>query len=264
MIDLVKAEKFAIDTAKRAGKLIIENKERIEITKVKDKQDFCTNVDLKAEELIIKEIKKVYPDHSIISEEIGNIDKKSNYVWIIDPLDGTKNFMRNLPIFSVSIALQFKKEIVVGVVHDPSTKMTFHAIKDGGAYLDGHNIKVSKTKRLDHTFVYLDVAKMYHLKEKETKTALKRLNDFITSVYRIRSFGSGALALCYLAQGSYDVYFDLSSHTKHVDIAAASVIVTEAGGTFTNDKGDSITSHDEHFLATNSHLEKQVLELLKN
>ncbi|MBN2102177.1 MAG: inositol monophosphatase [Candidatus Aenigmarchaeota archaeon] len=255
MIDLVRAEKFAIWIAERAGKLILENKNKIEITEIKDKQDFCTNVDLKSEKLIIDAIKKEYPDHVIISEEIGKVDKKSDYAWIIDPIDGTKNFMRNMPMFCVSIALQFSGETIVGVVFNPLAQMTFHARNGGGTRLNGHKIKVSGIKKLDHSYVYIDSGKIYGLNETDRKKALERLNILITSVFRVHSYGSGALGLCHLAQGSYDIYFDITGFTKLVDVAAGSIIVKEAGGTF--------SEMDGHFLATNGHLEKKVIELLK-
>ena len=255
MIDLVKAEKFAIGIAEKAGKLILENKNKIEITEIKDKQDFCTNVDLKSEKLIIDAIKKEYPDHVIISEEIGKVDKKSDYAWIIDPIDGTKNFMRNMPLFCVSIALQFRGKTVVGSVYNPTSEMMFHAREGGGAWLDGHEIKVSDIKKIDHAYAYIDSGKIYKLDENDRDIALLRLGNLMKSVFRVHSYGSGALGLCHLAQGSYDIYFDITGHTKLVDIAAGSIIVKEAGGTF--------SKMDGHVLATNGHLEKKIIELLK-
>ncbi len=262
MIDLKKAEKLAMHVAKDAGNIVLKNTEKIVIVKEKDKHDFCTNIDIKSEKLIIKEIRRAYPKHNIISEELGTIDKKSDYTWIIDPIDGTKNFMRNIPIFSVSVALQYKKDVIVGAVYDPISRMLFHARKGGGAWLGKSRINVSKTRKLEHAFVYVDIPNIYHLNKKDAKTALNRLDDLVTSSLRVRSLGSGSLGMCDLAQGSYDIYFDLTSHTKFVDIAAASIIAKEAGGTVTNLEGKPITRHDEHFLATNSHLEKQILKLL--
>lgn len=262
MIDLNKAKVLAMHCARESGHILLDNLRKVKITKVKDKQDFCTNVDLKIEKLIIREINRHHPDHSILSEEMGEIDKKPDYLWIIDPIDGTKHFLKNIPMFTVSIALQYKGEIILGVVFNPSTHHMYHAYKSGKAYLNNMRIEVSKTQKLDHAFVYLDISRIHHLPKKDAQKALRRLNSLVTETYRVRALGVGSLGMCYLAQGAYDVYFDLTGETKFVDIAAGSLIVQEAGGFVSDLEGKPINKHTKHFLATNGKLKKKVFGIL--
>lgn len=262
MINLKQAESLAIHLARMSGKIILDNLHKIEVVEIKDKQDFCTNVDIKIEKMIIKEIHKVYPNHNILSEEIGDLKKDSDYMWVIDPIDGTKQFIKNIPLFTVSIALQYKDEIVLGVVFNPSTHHMYHAYAGGGAYLNNQRISVSNSNRLDHSFVYLDITRIHQLPKEEVRTALKRLNTLVTETYRIRALGIGSLGMCYLAQGAYDVYFDLTGKTKYVDVAASSVIVQEAGGFISDLKGDKINRHTKHFLAMNDKLKKKIMNLI--
>ncbi|NQV09139.1 inositol monophosphatase [Candidatus Woesearchaeota archaeon] len=262
MIDLKQAETLAIRLAKMSGKILLDSKDKIKITEKKDKQDFCTNIDLKIEKFLIKEIHKVYPNHNILSEEIGDLKKKSDYLWVLDPIDGTKYYMKNVPLFTVSIALQYKDELVLGVVFDPSTNRVYHAYKDGGAYLDNKQIMISETNRLDHAFIYLDMSKIHHLSKNDKENALLRLNRVITETFRVRAFGLGSLGMCYLAQGAFDGFFDLTGTTKYVDVAAGIVIVREAGGHVSDLEEEKITRGSKHFFGTNINLKEKLRDLI--
>lgn len=263
MINLNKARYLAIHLARESGDILLKSLNKIKITEIKDKEDFCTNIDLKIEKLIVKAIHSKYPDHNILSEEVGDLNKESDYLWVIDPIDGTKHFIKKVPLFTVCIALQYKKEIVMGVVYNPSTHHMYHARQDGGAHLNNKRISVSRTSRLDHSFVYVDISKIHHLPKKEIRESLKRLNNLILDTYRVRALGIGSLGMCYLAQGAYDVYFDLTGKTKYVDIAAGSVVVKEAGGRVTDLEGKKISRRTKHFLATNTRLHKKIKEVLE-
>jgi myo-inositol-1(or 4)-monophosphatase len=261
MINLHSAKSLAVHLARSAGKILLDNERKVSIVKKKDKRDFCTQMDLKIEKYLIREILKVYPDHNIFSEEIGDLKKKSDYVWIIDPIDGTKHFISNIPLFTVSIALQYKNEIVLGVVYNPSTHHTYHAFKGGGAYINNTLIKVSKTNNLREAIVYLDFAGSHNLPKLESKKMLDRLNKFVTGTYRIRALGVGSLGMCYLAQGAYDVYFDLTGKTKYVDIAAGAIIVQESGGHVLDFSGGHLNRQSRHFLAVNDLLKDKIKKL---
>jgi myo-inositol-1(or 4)-monophosphatase len=262
MIKLREAEQLAMHLARQSGRILLENLHKIEITHMKDKGDFCTNLDIKVEKLIIDAIKGRYPGHDIISEELGELGKKSDYTWVIDPIDGTKNFVKDIPLFTISIALQYKDELVLGVVFNPSTHHMYHAYKGHGAWLNNNRIYVSKTSKLDISYIYLDITKIHNLPKKEVKEALKRLDRMITESYRVRALGVGSLGMCFLAQGAYDVYFDLTGKTKYVDIAAGSVIVKEAGGYVSDLHDKTISKKTKHLLASNALLHGRIMKLL--
>lgn len=263
MINLRGAKSLAMDLSRESGLILIDNLRRVKVTKIKDKLDFCTNIDIKVERFIIRGIHRAYPDHNILSEEAGDMKKESDYLWVIDPIDGTKHFMKNIPLFTVSIALQYKKEIVMGVIFNPSTHHMYHAYKGGGAYLNNRRIEVSKNNRIDHAFVALDISRLHHLPEIEMRNSLQRINRMLTETYRVRALGVSTLELCYLAQGAYDVYFDLTGSAKYVDVAAGLCIVKEAGGHVCDLEGKKVNRHTKHFLATNSRINKKIKDLLR-
>ena len=266
MISLGQAKRLAIQLAYKAGSVILKNEKKISVVKHKALRNFCTNVDLCVERLIVKGIRKKYPEHNIIAEEETSINKKSDYTWIVDPIDGTKYFIKNVPLFTVCIALKYKDEVVMGVVYNPSTHHLYHAAKGAGAYLNNIKIEVSQIGSIKHAIAALDMQQISRLKKPEIKKALKRLCSFALNTYRIRALGSGSLGLCYLAQGAYDIYFDLTGTAKLVDIAAGTIIVKEAGGfiyNFDKYKGNIHgNAHNRHLLATNSRLRKKIVRLL--
>ncbi len=138
----------------------------------------------------------------------------------------------------------------------------YHAYKGHGAYLNNTRITVSKMNKLDHAFIYLDISRIHYLPKKKVRDALKRLNNLITESYRVRALGVGSLGMCFLAQGAYDAYFDLTGNTKYVDIAAGSVIVREAGGYVSDIHDKTITKGTKHFLASNALLHNKIMDLL--
>ncbi len=255
-------KQFAMEMAQDNGRLLIERMDQVEITEQKDVRDICTELDLWVEQNIIKKIKSAFPGHGIISEELGEIAPGSEYVWIIDPIDGTKHFAQNVPLFTISIALAFKGELTVGVVFDPSTHHLYHAHKGGGAFLNNKRISVSNTAQIDKAFIHLDTSKLKSLKKKDATQALRRLNALITNSYRIRTLGVGSLGLCYLAQGAYDAYFDLTGKTKYVDIAAGTVIVEEAGGYVRDLDGSPVSQQTSHLFASNHNLHAPLQKML--
>ena len=234
-----------IKAAEKASRALIRDFGEIEKLQVsiKGPTDFVSNADLKAEKIIIEELKKARPYYSIISEEDGSeINKDKNNTWIIDPIDGTTNFLHGVPHFAISIALKSGDEIVSGLIYDPIKDEMFYAEKDNGAYFNNQRIRVSNKKKLSDCLF---------------STGGKDKSDDNLS---IRRSGSAALDMAYVAAGRYDGYFQNTLHLW--DIAAGIIIVKEAGG-IVNDidlsKNDNIKIR-----ASSSSINEKMLEKLNN
>jgi len=201
-----------VKASEKASKILIRDfgeLEKLQVSK-KGPKDFVTNADVKAEKIIIEELKKARPNYSIISEENG-IEKnkdKSNH-WIIDPIDGTINFLHGIPHFAISIALQSNDEIICGLIFDPIKDELFYAEKNKGAFFNNQRIRVSKKTDIN-----------------ECLFAIGKTNDDLDIIYR-RS-GCAALDMAYVASGRYDGYFQ--NNLNLWDIAAGIILVKEAGG----------------------------------
>jgi len=246
----------AIKAAEEAGKILLERKETGKVVELKGKKHFSTNVDIESEKAIIEAIERDFPDHNILSEEAGEKEKGSKSTWIVDPLDGTKNYARGMPLFSVSIALAREKEMILGVVFDPWAKMLYYAEKGKGAFLNDERIEVSQTKSLDNATVYLDGGNL-------GKINSEHLNKMAEKFFRVRNFGVGSLGLCYVAQGGYDAYIGGNS-TKIMDVAAGTVIAQEAGAQITDKKGGKIDLFESRkIIASNGVLHKELLEIFE-
>jgi len=202
-----------IKASEKASKILIRDfgeVEKLQIS-VKGPSDFVSNADTKAEKIIINELMKAKKNYSILSEEFGSkINSDSENVWIIDPIDGTTNFLHGVPHFAISIALKSNNEIISGLIYDPIKDEMFYAEKDNGAFFNNQRIKVSKKKDLE--------ACLFGTGGKE-----KIEVDLIT-----RKSGSAALDMAYVAAGRYDGYFQ--NNLNLWDIAAGVIIVKEAGG----------------------------------
>ena len=206
-----------IKAAERASKVLIRDFGEVEKLQVsiKGPSDFVTNTDKKVEKILIEELNKAKKNYSILSEEIGKIENldKDNF-WIIDPIDGTTNFLHGVPHFAISIALRNKNEIISGLIYDPIKNEMFYADKDNGAFLNNQRIRVSSKKNLNEC-LFASGGK------KEIKCKLN-----------IRKSGSAALDLAYVASGRFDGYFQ--NELNLWDIAAGLILVTEAGGKINN------------------------------
>ena len=234
-----------IKAAEKASRALIRDFGEIEKLQVSKKgpSDFVTNSDLKAEKIIIEELKKARPKYSILSEEAGieNNKDRSN-TWIIDPIDGTINFLHGIPHFAISIALKSNEEIVSGLIFDPIKNEMFYAEKDNGAFFNNHRIKVSKKNELnDCLFV----------------TGGKIINE---PDLPYRKSGSAALDMAYVASGRYDGYFQ---HDLNLwDIAAGIILVKEAGGVL--NEIDLSVNKNIKIIASSTDINSKLLEKLIN
>ncbi len=234
-----------IKAAEKASKVLIRDFGEVEKLQVsiKGPSNFVTNADKKAEKIIIEELSKSRKKFSILSEEIGEIKNSDiNNVWIIDPIDGTINFLHGVPHFSISIALKSNNEIISGLIFDPIKNEMFYAEKNNGAYFNNKRMKVSKKKILEECLFATGG-------KKEIKSNLNT-----------RKFGSAALDMAYVAAGRYDGYFQ--DHLHLWDIAAGIIIVKEAGGKI-NEIDCSVLKDISVRTSSNSIYEK-MLEKLNN
>lgn len=223
-----------------------------------NKFDLVTNVDRESEKIILETISKKFPDHSYLAEETNQIDKVSDFQWVIDPLDGTTNYAHNFPQFCVSISLMYKDDLILGVVYDALKKELFHATKGDGAFLNDIPIAVSETKTLAESL--LATGFPYDRSNKETNN----LNYFEQFVYRtqgIRRPGAAALDLCYLACGRYDGFWELG--LAPWDTAAGTVIVREAGGIVTNFFSNNYDIFQKDIIASNRYIYNEMEQILR-
>lgn len=218
---------IAVRAARAAGGIIVRNMDRLDRLKVvaKREHDYVSNVDKMSEEMIISTIRDAYPDHAILAEESGKQAKKSDFQWIIDPLDGTTNFLHGFPQFAVSIALKHKNRLEVGVIYDPVSQELFTASRGNGATLNDKKIRVSSQKGLQDAL--LGTGFPYH-DHSYLDTYLETMKELMQKTAGIRRPGSAALDLAWLAAGRIDGFWEFN--LKAWDIAAGALMIREAGG----------------------------------
>ena len=234
-----------IKASQKASKTLIRDFGEIEKLQVsvKGPSNFVSNADTKAEKIIIEELMKAKKNYSIISEEDGSkINSDSENVWIIDPIDGTSNFLHGIPHFAISIALKSNNEIISGLIYDPIKDEMFYAEKNNGAFFNNQRIKVSKKREIENC--------LFATGGKE-----KVISDFIT-----RKTGSAALDMAYVAAGRYDGYFQ--NNLNLWDVAAGIIIIKEAGGIVNE---INLSNHSNiKVIASSSRINEKMLEKLKN
>jgi myo-inositol-1(or 4)-monophosphatase len=225
---------IAIRAARRAGELMIRQLNQLESLQVteKSRNEFVTQVDQMAEAAIIEVIHDHHPDHAILAEESGS-QGDSEFQWIIDPLDGTTNYVHGFPVFSVSIAVAQRGELQHGVVYDPLRQEIFSASRGQGAVLDGRKIRVSKRTGLQQALIGTGFP--YRMNLQHIDRYLQMLRAVMLETAGVRRPGSAALDLCYVAAGRIDGFWELG--LKEWDIAAGALIIREAGGRISDLRG---------------------------
>jgi len=218
----------------------------LEIGRKRDYNDLVTNADKQCEAKISEIINNYYPEHNLLGEEGGDRKKNSDYVWIVDPIDGTINYAHSVPIFCVSIALEIKGEVVMGVVQSPMTNEKFRAVKGEGAYLNDKKISVSDTEYLKDSLLVTGFP--YGAKD-NMDHCIDHFVNFIRLGLPIRRLGSAAMDICYLACGRFDGFWEINLNAW--DVAAGYLILKEAGGKVTDFFGKDYSIYDKQILATN-------------
>ncbi len=247
------------EVAKQAGEVIREGyRKDFGIEYKTNKSDLVTEIDKRSEKLIMDFIKKEFPGHGILSEESGSFDKNAEYIWVIDPLDGTTNFAHGLPIFSVSIGVQRKGETIAGVVYDVMRDVVYSAEKGSGAFENGKRIFVSKNADLEQSLLVTGFP--YNIKS-NPHHVIERFNAFLFEARAVRRLGSAAIDFCYVASGIFDGFWEVILNPW--DIAAGKLIVEEAGGRVTDFKGNEISIFSKQILATNGIVHEKMERILQ-
>jgi len=240
---------IAVRAARSAGKVIVRYLDKLESLEIetKDANDFVTEVDRRAEQEIIYHISKAYPDHGFLAEESGETaGKGSDYQWIIDPLDGTTNFLHGFPQFAVSIACKYKNRLEHAVIYDPMRQELFTASRGDGAQLDGKRLRVSKRKGLDGALLGtgFPFKQQHHL-----DTYLNTFKALFPMTAGIRRPGSAALDLAYVAAGRIDGFWEIGLNPW--DMAAGALLIKEAGGLVGDFSGDERYLESGNIIAGN-------------
>jgi len=249
---------FAIKAARRAGQIINRASLDIDLLQVNAKHtnDFVTEVDKAAEAAIIEILRDAYPDYAILAEESGATGQ-SDYQWIIDPLDGTTNFIHGLPHYSVSIALSHKGVVTHAVVFDPTLNELFTASRGGGAYLNDRRIRVSKRIKLADALIGTGFP--YRMLD-HSDAYLGMFREFLIRTTGVRRPGSAALDLAYVAAGRYDGFWELG--LSPWDIAAGALLITEAGGLIGDLTGEPRYLESGNVVGANPKVFAQMLQVI--
>ncbi len=235
---------FAMQLAKEAAKLLIKAQKKAKIVKYKEGGDFALDADYASEKYIMGKIRKKYPHHDILTEETGHHHKKSDYLWIIDPLEGTLNYSHHLPIWAVNIGLFYRGKPCLGVIYAPVLKEVFHASKGKGTYLNGKRIHVNNETNIMKSFFGLSFSQQFPIS--------RRL---------LRSLGCAGIELAYVACGRFGARIKLGGNDPY-GYGAGSIIVTEAGGKITDMKGKPWNFKSNGALASNGKLHDNLLKIL--
>ena len=244
----------------KASRSLIRDFGEIENLQVSTKSpgDFVTSADKRTEKILIEELQKAHPEFGIISEEAGIINKSNlSNRWIIDPIDGTMNFLNGIPQFAISVAYEENKEIKCGVIFNPVTNEMFCAEKGSGAFLNNSRIRVSKKKKLKDAIIVTGGPKQ------SSKIKDKIFSEYIAlsnKVSNVRKFGSAALDMAYVACGRFDGYWQ--RELNFWDIAAGIIILKEAGGYVDYFEEDNNSPLKKNILATNSIIHNELMELI--
>ncbi|MBE9468131.1 MAG: inositol monophosphatase [Bacteroidetes bacterium] len=249
------------EIAKIAGDFIRQQKNKLSPDEIETKgiHDFVSYVDKTAEKMIVEALLKILPEAGFITEEKTSTKKGEIYNWIIDPLDGTTNYIHKLSPFAVSIALMEKDEIILGVVYEISLDECFYAYKGSKAFLNDKEISVTKTKKVNDSliatgFPYYDYDKM--------EPFMQTLDFFMKNSHGLRRLGSAATDLVYVACGRFDAFYEYSLHAW--DVAAGAFIVKQAGGKICDFKGENNFLFGKEIIASNSLIYSEFLKIIKN
>ncbi len=252
---------IAIRAARNAGKIVGKGFENLEKVNFEEKtlNDYVSSVDEESELVIITTLKKSYPDHSFLSEESGIEDgKDTDHQWIIDPLDGTNNFLRGIPHFAISIALKIKGRTEIGIVFDPINNELFSAVRGQSSQVNGYRTRVTSASKLTKTLL----ATGFPFKAKHhTQAYLNIFKELFLQVADMRSSGSAALDLAYVAAGRFDGFWQFS--LQPWDIAAGELILKESGALMTDFEGGSNYMASGNVVAANPKLLKNILGVIR-
>jgi myo-inositol-1(or 4)-monophosphatase len=249
---------FAIHTARDAGRILAERFGRVRVQYKQNDIDLLTEADLASESYILEQIRSHYPRHAVLSEEAGaSATAGAEFRWIIDPLDGTTNYAHGYPCFCVSIALEHRGELIVGVVYDPTRDELFAAERGAGATLNGRRMRVSETSQLSRALLCTGFP--YNVRERRDFT--REWRNFTLHAHGVRRDGSAALDLAYVAAGRFDAFWE--DGLSPWDMAAGALLVAEAGGCVTNYNNGPLDINKPPLVASNGLIHDDMLRVLR-
>jgi len=257
-MDIKLAKETAIKAIREAGDILMLGLYKEKKVSFKGRGDIVTHVDLESEKFILDLIRKNFPDHSILSEESGFTDKESEYIWVLDPIDGTMNYYHGFDTFCIGLCLLKNDELVISAIYNPVRDQFYFAQKGKGATLNGEIIKVSNMS-MENSIIAT------HLSSKKDKRdrIIYKLEKICSAGMHIRMLGSSLSAITHIASGSLDAFFSVDK-TNPWDILPGALFVQEAGGKVTDIKGNKIGINSSSVLATNGKLHEKILSLLKD
>ena len=246
----------AIAAAREAGVMVLEARRAAKTITIKPDRSMVTEFDMKAEAIISSHIFSSFPDDGILGEEGGLTNGTSGYSWIVDPIDGTHNFIAGIPLYGVSIGIALHGRFVVGVIYLPETDEMFSAEESGGAFCNGRKISVSSKKTVGECTLSYDSGM-----RRETDRKVDALRSLSTKTYNIRMFGASSILLAYLADGRLDIAVEFDD--KPWDFAAGAVLIREAGGLFTDLLGGEAVVDSLGYVGSNGLVHEEVLGIMK-
>jgi len=257
-MDLAPYKQTAIAAAYQAAAILRSRFGNISQVRRKDSVEIVTEADTESENEIIATLQARFPEHSILSEECGGKDASAEYKWIIDPLDGTVNFAHQVPIFCISIALEYRQEIVLGIVLNPIDGELYSAHRGQGAHCNDLPIRVSETAAVSESLLVTGFP--YHFQE-VFEPVITRYGNCLKASQAVRRLGAAALDICYVARGRFEGFWE--QRLKPWDTAAGALIAAEAGATVTTFSNQPYKIGDQEILVTNGRIHEEMLGLLK-
>ena len=251
-----------VKACRKSAKTLIRDFGEVEKLQVsiKGPGDFVTSSDIKIEKILIEELQKARPNYSILSEEIGQIKNDEEFRWVIDPIDGTSNFLHGIPHFAISIGLEHDKEIICGIIYDPIKDEMFTAEKGNGAYVNNKRMRVSSRSKLKDCIIFTGGPRQ-NPKDKELFfVEYKNFSSIVKTP--IRKMGSASLDIAYVAAGRCDGFWQ--RNLNYWDYAAGIILVKESGGFVTDFNGENRYIENETILVTNSKNDKEMIEVLNS
>ncbi|HEX7550099.1 MAG TPA: inositol monophosphatase family protein [Candidatus Methylomirabilis sp.] len=257
-VSMQQAVTEAIAAAHEAGRILMRRFRTGVSVKMKGVADIVTATDVEAQGVVVRRLCRAFPDHGILAEEGLDTTAGAEWRWILDPLDGTKNFARGIPNFCVSIAAERRGRVELGVVYDPIHEELFVGVRKHGAWCNGKSIRVSGVKDLRSAFVATGCP---HRVGKFAESIALTFGRFAARSLGVRDRGAGALDLCYVACGRFDGYWEIDQSPW--DIAAGGLIVEEAGGRMSDFRGGPFDIYDGETVATNRRVHDQIVRVLR-
>ncbi|OGM28261.1 hypothetical protein A2962_00030 [Candidatus Woesebacteria bacterium RIFCSPLOWO2_01_FULL_39_61] len=264
-----KYRNIGIEAVLKSGQFLLKNRDNVK--KIKDKfggADILTTADKKSEEIITSIIHKNFPSHAIFSEESGEIYGGSDLQWVMDPLDGTKHYIKGLPFFAVSLALRNQKGPVLAFTFIPITNELFISEKDRGVTFDGKNCKVSGEQSLANAIIYVEFPSSrfkVDWKKEDYDRAWRLYENLTRACFRTRAYGSGPIGMAYTAMGGFDAYVRFQP-LSYEDVLGGSLMIKEAGGEITDQHGKGVemkgNEPDTRLVASNGKIHEYILDIL--